>query len=102
LVAAAAAALLGGPCADAARAQLASKELPEAVRGLDVIEQPGAQVPLDAKLVNSSGQAVTLGDYFQPDADGRGLPVILALMYYDCPVACPAQLTGITRAINGL
>lgn len=89
-------------CAGPAAGQLAGDELPEQVRGLDVIEQPGAQVPLDAKLVDSSGQPVTLGDYFQPRPDGKGVPVILALMYYDCPVACPAQLTAITRAINGL
>lgn len=86
------------PC----RAQLASKELPEQVRGLDVIEQPGAQVPLDAVLTNSDGQQVTLGDYFGPGADGRELPVILALVYYDCPVACPATLNAINQGINGL
>lgn len=86
------------PC----RGQLASKELPEQVRGLDVIEQPGAQVPLDAVLTNSDGQQVTLGDYFGPGPDGRALPVILALVYYDCPVACPATLNAINQGINGL
>jgi protein SCO1 len=98
----AAAVAAGGLCAAPAAAQLAQKELPEQVRGLDVIEQPGAQVPLDAALIDSSGRRVKLGDYFQADEGGKGLPVILALMYYDCPVACPAQLTAITQCINGL
>ena len=98
LLAAAVAAAIGGPCAG----QLAQKELPEQVRGLDVIEQPGAQVPLDARLIDSSGQPIELGAHFKPGPDGRDLPVILALMYYDCPVACPATLNAINQCVNGL
>lgn len=103
----AAAVALGGLCAAPAGAQLALKEPPEQVRGLDVIEKPGEQVPLDAALIDSSGRRVKLGDYFEAGegdkgGKGKGLPVILALMYYDCPVACPAQLTAITQCINGL
>jgi protein SCO1/2 len=98
LLAAAVAAAIGGPCAG----QLAQKELPEQVRGLDVIEQPGAQVPLDARLIDTTGRAVELGEYFRPGPDGRELPVILALVYYDCPVACPATLNAINQCINGL
>jgi protein SCO1/2 len=79
------------------RAQYIQSELPEPARGLDIVERPGNMVPLDTQLVNSEGKAVRLGDSFD-----QGKPVVLALAYYDCPVACPAVLDAMTRCFNGL
>lgn len=94
----AAAAALAAPCAG----QILETELPEQVRGLDVIERLGEQVPLDAKITDTSGRTLELGEYFEPGPDGRDLPVILALVYYDCPVACPATLRAINQAAGAL
>ncbi|MFG0283676.1 MAG: SCO family protein [Phycisphaerales bacterium JB039] len=96
------AALVSVATAPAAPGQVVARELPEQVRGLDVIEKLGEQVPLDAKITDSEGRTVELGTYFEPTADGRDIPVILALVYYDCPVACPATLNAISQCVRGL
>lgn len=79
----------------AARSQVISDEVPENIRGLDVIEKFGAQVPLDLELVNSDGKPVTLGQFFN-----QGRPVILVMVYFRCPMLCPATLQSLTQSIN--
>jgi protein SCO1 len=54
-------------------------------------------VPLDLKFKDEGGRDVTLGDYFAP-----GRPVVLALVYYDCPMLCNQVLNGMTSALNVL
>jgi protein SCO1/2 len=90
-------ALLAFVLAPTVRAQPILDELPEEVRGLDVIEKVGDQVPLDRMLVDADGQAVTLAKYFEDPK-----PAILVLVYYDCPVVCPRVLEDLRRAINGV
>src|SRR5205807_4224582 len=46
------------------------------------------QVPMDLNFRDESGQTVRLGDYF-----GRK-PVILSLVYYECPMLCTQVLNG--------
>ncbi|MCC6142424.1 MAG: SCO family protein [Candidatus Hydrogenedentes bacterium] len=54
-----------------------------------------SQIPLDLKFRNSEGEQVTLGDYFGDK------PVILALVYYECPMLCTQVLNGLTAGIDG-
>jgi len=51
-----------------------------------------AQVPLDLKFRDESGRTVTLGQYF-----GKK-PVILSLVYYQCPMLCTQVLNGMVTA----
>lgn len=94
IIAATAAALSFAP---AASAQLISKELPEVFQGVDVVPKLGDQVPLDLKLVDGEGKKVELRKYFRP-----GRPVILALVYYRCPMTCPLVLEKLQQGLNGL
>ena len=55
-----------------------------------------AQLPLDLPLRDEQGQAVTLGDYF-----GRR-PVIVNLVYYECPMLCNEVLNSLLRSLNAL
>ncbi|MBA2259242.1 MAG: SCO family protein [Acidobacteria bacterium] len=54
------------------------------------------QVPLDLPFVDETGRPVTLGDYF-----GKR-PVLLALVYYECPMLCTQVLNGVTGALKVL
>jgi protein SCO1/2 len=54
----------------------------------------GAQVPLDLTLVDEDGRKVRLADYF------GGRPVILNLVYYQCPMLCNQVLQGLARSIK--
>lgn len=73
--------------------------LPVALEEVRVDEQLGAQVPLDAVLRDHEGRPVRLGSLF-----GDGKPVVLALVYYDCPMLCGLIQSGMARAMreNGL
>ena len=52
-----------------------------------------AQLPLDAEVQSTSRAAtVTLGQYFGTR------PVVLALVYYECPMLCTQVLNGARRA----
>lgn len=56
-----------------------------------------AQLPLDAQFRDEKGNAVTLGQYFTP-----GKPVMMTLIYNDCPMLCNLVLNGITNAMKFL
>jgi protein SCO1/2 len=57
----------------------------------------GEQVPLDLQFRNESGQTVKLGDYFH-----SGRPVIVNLVYYQCPMLCGEVLQGMSAAAKVL
>ena len=56
----------------------------------------GDRLPLDLHFRDDSGRDVTLGDLF-----GRR-PVILAPVYYRCPMVCNQVLNGLTRSLKPL
>jgi protein SCO1/2 len=62
--------------------------------GLD--QRLNSQVPLDLAFNDESGQAVQLQQYFGQK------PVILILVYYQCPMLCTQVLNGFTGAMNGI
>jgi protein SCO1 len=54
------------------------------------------QVPLDLEFTDESGRKVRLRDYFTDK------PVLLTLVYYDCPQLCNQVLNGATGALKTL
>jgi protein SCO1/2 len=55
----------------------------------------GAQLPLDMKLVDDTGRAVRLGDYFTGER-----PVLLVLGYYQCPQLCGLLMHGLLEGLQ--
>lgn len=56
----------------------------------------GATVPLDMRFVDDSGRDVALGEYF------KGRPVVLALVYYQCPGLCTFVLTSMVQSLKAV
>jgi protein SCO1/2 len=54
------------------------------------------QVPLDTPFMDEHGRHVTLGEYF-----GKR-PVVLALVYYECPMLCTQVLNGLVGSLDAL
>ncbi len=54
------------------------------------------QVPLDLTFTDESGKTVQLRQYF------GSKPVILSLVYYQCPMLCSQVLNGIAGMLNGI
>jgi protein SCO1 len=60
--------------------------------GID--QRIGEQVPLDLRFTDENGRQVRLGDYF-----GKR-PVVLALVYYECPMLCTQVLNGLVTTLG--
>lgn len=69
---------------------------PSPLKEVTIQQKLNSQLPLDATFKDEYGQTVRLGKYF-----GKR-PVVLALVYYDCPMLCTQILNGMTRAAKVL
>jgi protein SCO1/2 len=69
---------------------------PQPLRDIGYEQKLGAHLPLDLPLRDESGQTVTLGRYF------HGRPVVLSVVYYECPMLCTLSLNGLVSALNVL
>jgi protein SCO1/2 len=74
-----------------------SNGLPTALKSVGIEQKLDGQMPLDAVFSDEEGRQVRLGDYF-----GKGRPVVLALVYYECPMLCTEVLNGLTGAVKGI
>jgi protein SCO1/2 len=73
-----------------------ASEKPAIVREVGVDQRLNERVPLDLAFADENGREVRLGDYF-----GRR-PVVLALVYYECPMLCTQVLNGLVSALRVL
>ena len=73
-----------------------STGLPTALRDVGIDQKLDQQLPLDLVFRNESGQEVKLGQYF-----GQR-PVVLAFVYYDCPMLCTQVLNGMVTSFRVL
>lgn len=70
--------------------------LPEALKGIGIEQKLNAQLPLDLPFRDETGRAVRLGDYF------GSRPVVLALVYFECPMLCTQILNGVESSLKVL
>jgi protein SCO1 len=68
--------------------------LPLAVQGVGIDQNLNAQIPLELTFKDENGQVVRLGQYFHDK------PVVLALVYYECPGLCDLVLNGLSHAME--
>jgi len=67
------------------------------LREVGVDQKLDQQVPLDLTFTDSTGKDVTLAEYFT-----KKRPVVLALVYYECPMLCTQVLSGLVGSLEGL
>jgi protein SCO1/2 len=65
---------------------------PSPLKDVTIEQRLNSQLPLDAKFRDEEGRTVPLGTYF-----GKR-PVVLALVYYECPMLCTQILNGMVAA----
>jgi protein SCO1/2 len=71
-----------------------SDEKPPGLEGVGIDQRLDEPLPLDTALRDESGRAVRLSDYF-----GKR-PVILALVYFNCPMLCTQVLNGLVSSLG--
>jgi protein SCO1/2 len=73
-----------------------STGLPTALRDVKIEQKLDQQLPLDLVFRDEAGRQVKLGQYF-----GKK-PVVLSLVYYDCPMLCTQVLNGMVTSFRVL
>jgi protein SCO1 len=73
-----------------------SNGLPVALREVGIEQKLNQDLPLDLVFKDEAGQEVQLRKYFGQK------PIVLALVYYDCPMLCTQILNGMTSAFRVL
>ena len=71
--------------------------LPGALQGVSIDQKLNEQVPLDLTFRDEAGRDVSLSSFFHP-----GKPVILALVYYRCPMLCTQILNGVESSLKAV
>lgn len=77
--------------------QTTSSGLPDILKKVGIEQKLGDQLPLDTEFRDENGRVVKLGDFFS-----SGRPVILAFVYYECPMLCNEVLNGLTGSLKGI
>lgn len=73
-----------------------SNILPDNLKDVGFDQRLGESLPLEATFLDELGNPVRLGSYFGER------PVILALVYYECPMLCTLVLDGVSRTLKGV
>jgi protein SCO1/2 len=73
------------------------KLLPPDLSDVSIHQQLNHQLPLDLHFKDDTGKTIKLADYF-----GHGKPVILNLVYYECPMLCTEALNGLSSTLRML
>jgi protein SCO1 len=71
-----------------------SSSVPDLLSQVGIDQKLDAQIPLDLPFTDEAGRAVTLADYF------GSRPVVLTLVYYECPMLCTQVLNGAVGAFK--
>ncbi|HKD14924.1 MAG TPA: SCO family protein [Candidatus Angelobacter sp.] len=76
--------------------QAVPNQKPSILDHVGIDQHLNQQIPLDLNFVDENGQPVLLRQYFGPK------PVIITMVYYQCPMLCSQVLAGLTAALNGM
>jgi protein SCO1/2 len=74
----------------------AASVLPPGLRNVGLDQRLNEQVPLNLVFREESGREMPLSSYF------GNKPVILALVYYQCPMLCTQILNGLVMSLRGM
>ena len=74
----------------------AAAVLPPGLRNVSLEQKLDQQVPLDLTFRDDTGPEMPLSSYF------AGKPVILALVYYQCPMLCTQILNGLAISLRAM
>ncbi len=74
-----------------------SNGMPPTLKAVGIEQKLNEPLPLEAEFKDENGNVVKLGNYFN-----NKKPVILALVYFECPMLCNEVLNGLTGSLKGI
>jgi protein SCO1/2 len=75
---------------------IVASNVPPQFKDVTFAQQLGQRLPLDVRFTDETGRERALGEYF------GSRPVVLAFVYYQCPMLCTHVLNGISSALKAL
>ena len=72
-----------------------SSEVPEEIKGVNIVEQLGEKIDLSLPVRNEAGETVPLSSIFNQNE-----AVMLSPMYYNCPGLCNFHFNGVVEALK--
>jgi protein SCO1/2 len=69
----------------------------EVLKQVGIEQRLDNQIPLDLAFRDETGREVRLGEYFR-----GGKPVVLTLVYYECPMLCNQVLNGFVGTLGAM
>jgi protein SCO1/2 len=82
---------------DATNVEVTGHQLPTELVNVGVEEHLGQQLDLALKFTTDQGEVVPLGQLLH-----KNRPVVMAMVYYNCPSLCSYHLNGVTEALKKL
>ena len=73
-----------------------SSQMPGALQDVGFEQRLNETLPLDLMFRDEDNREVRLGEYF------NRRPVVLAFVYYECPMLCSQVMNGVTSALTAL
>ncbi len=71
-------------------------EVPHPLKDVAVKENLGGSIDLDLVFIDESGQNIALKKYFKSE------PVLMSIVYYNCPSLCNFHINGLFEALSKL
>ncbi|MCC6797016.1 MAG: SCO family protein [Candidatus Hydrogenedentes bacterium] len=84
--------LCAGVCVSSFAQVMTSPDPPK----VQILQRLDSQVPMDLVFVDENGKDVKLADLT------NGKPIVLALVYYECPMLCGEIMLGMLKSFNEL
>src|SRR5262245_25536275 len=72
-----------------------SSTVPSIAREIGIDQKLNNQIPSDLQFKDESGNNFSLAKYFNGNR-----PLVLTLVYYECPMLCTEVLNGLLKAVN--
>ena len=69
---------------------------PDLLKNVGIDQKLNQQIPLDLTFRDENGKTVQIGKYFGHK------PVVLSLVYYDCPMLCTQVLSGMEASLRNI
>ncbi len=82
---------------DPSEVTVTGHELPKELESVNVVDKTGQSVNLGLQFTDENGVKAPLGRFF-----GNSRPVLLAMVYYNCPSLCNFHLNGLTEVMKEL
>lgn len=84
------------PKMDVGQSSAASNQKISILDQVGIDQHLNQRIPLEAQFTDENGQTVSLKQYFGVR------PVLVTMVYYQCPMLCSQELNGLTSSLNVL